>query len=177
MSSPVASSPTNPQNVPVADVRAHLAKLRAAGLAQPELARRARVGVATISAIESGTRLTCRASTAAAILEIEPPEHAFDQPLSRLIAATDATAQLRALCLLGWSPSALAEQLPSVSAGCVNRILAGRYRRIHVGRAREIDDLYKQLSTSAGPDKRAREAAERRAARGWTSRGDAGGDR
>ncbi len=149
--------------VPGGPVRAHLARLRAAGMSTAEIERVTGVPQATFRNIESGRVTDVQRPTAQAILAAKPVPVA--QQRVGFVDGTGTRRRLQALAAIGWTGPALAAKLGR-SRTRVRAILRGDGEVSAALRARVMalyDDLWDQPQTGT-QSLRAALAAQRH---GW----------
>jgi hypothetical protein len=125
-------------NVPVGPVRAHLLRLRRAGVGRKSVAAACDVSATIIAEVLAGEKKTIRASTAKRILEVTRDaiaDHA-------LVPAGPTWRRIRSLLDEGYRRGDLARRL-----GCKTSALQLGRRRVLASTAMRVERLYKQLST------------------------------
>ncbi|MFI6302139.1 hypothetical protein ACIBCH_09725 [Amycolatopsis thailandensis] len=130
-----------------APVREHVLRLKAAGLGFPRIAELAGIHKQTVQYLmrgaagrDSGPSRRIRRSTAELILAVDP-----DTAAPKDLAVVDATGtrrRLQALCVLGWSQSALAERL-GLSQQNLNILIHGG--GVRWARSRQVARLYDEM--------------------------------
>jgi hypothetical protein len=140
--------------VDVAEVRAHLQTLRAAGIGYQQIARLAGTSVTHLreishTVVRSGNRppiRRIRRELAATLLGIAPVA-ANRAPQSQL-EATGTRRRLQALIAAGWPEPELAAQLGRTLTN-LRRTMSSR--TVTTRTAQRVEQLYRELSTSAPP--------------------------
>jgi len=155
-----------------APVRAHVHALQAAGLGERRIAELAGVHRTHITSVRRGrsrtkpdqpaTKISTR--VAAAILAVPIPDNPiFVASQGALIDATGTVRRLQALVAIGYTAASLGERIGmSVS----NTAHTMRTARVTVRRARQVAQMYEQLSHLPGESTRARMRARRQ---GWVA--------
>lgn len=154
-----------PRLVPADRVREHLARLREAGLGLRTVQRRSGVSRSTLSGIagvpSAKTRNRVTAESEARILAVQPQPDMLAGGVR--VPSAPTARRLQALAALGWSLPTLAARLGWSASVARHRAYATR-PSVQLGAARQVADLYEQLSGTPGPSARIRAAAARR---GW----------
>lgn len=144
--------------------RAHVMRLRDAGLTMQQIADRARLPVSTLNGLlypraDGSLQRTVHNETAQRIMSVPVPASRMDRSLK-------CQRQLQALACLGWTSAQLARYV-SHSPQTIARVRSGNQR----GRAllwTEVDGLYRRLSMRLAPPtppgSKLRKAAQRA---GW----------
>lgn len=127
-----------PASLPAGAVRAHIAELRATGMALREIARQAEVGPSTIVDIVKGR--TCRPATRARILAVvpaPPPRSESHESLGYAGEALDVLEPLRLLVEpreLAWKEHAECRRLSLTQADMVRVFFPTRGQPVELGR-------------------------------------------
>lgn len=146
------------------DARDHLVSLSAAGMSRSEIERRSGVNRVTLLRIGRGDLGRINRRTAAAILGVEPVPIADQE--AGWVDGTGTRRRLRALAVLGWPASRLAQRL-GTSQSLIRRLMEDGHGCSATTRAR-VADLYDELWDAAPPDDKSSRLARRRAQqRGW----------
>lgn len=146
------------------DARDHLGVLSAAGMSRSEIERRSGVNRVSLLRIVRGDlgRITRR--TAAAILRVQPVPIADQE--AGWVDGTGTRRRLRALAVLGWPASRLAQRL-GTSQSLIRRLMEDGHGCSATTRAR-VADLYDELWDVTPPDDKSSRLARRRARQqGW----------
>lgn len=149
--------------VPGEPVRAHLAKLRAAGMSTAEIAQVSGVAPASFRNVEAGRVCDVQRRTAAALLAAKPVP--IEQQRVGFVDGTGTRRRLQALAAIGWAGPALGARL-GLSRAHVRAIIRSDGQLSADLRARVMalyDDLWCEPQTGTAA-LRARRAAQRR---GW----------
>ncbi|GAA0550177.1 hypothetical protein GCM10010172_35350 [Paractinoplanes ferrugineus] len=139
--------------VDAGEVRAHLSRLQESGLSCRVIAAKSNVAPTVVSRIAAGRQPRAYASTAAALLAVDPAP-APDTKVSSLGTAR----RLQALMAIGWDAHSLAERLDVH----YQQVRKWRYRyrdRIPYRHHAAIAALYRELECRPGPAEKARAQA------------------
>lgn len=153
--------PGNVDLVDVTPVREHVAVLRSSGMGYRSIEAAAGVSRSTMNAIigrpgRAAKRI--RSATASRILAVHP-----QKAPSTSIDGTGTRRRLQALVAIGWSQRSLADRLEMTGPN-LGRVIHGYCDQVLVRTARQVAELYDDLSMTPGPDPR---SVARAAAAGW----------
>lgn len=144
---------------PVEPLHEHIEKLRASGMSNALIARRARIGAATISDIMLGRIQACSRDKAQRILAVgvgETDGHTFR-------SAVPSTRRIRALYALGHGRLTIAT-LAHLDPAMINRLINGEYNVVTATTAAGVDTAYRALAGRTGSNTKTRRCA---ADAGW----------
>lgn len=149
--------------VDAAPVKAHLRRLRAAGVGKRTIANHAGVSQTVVNRLigidHSRPATRVRPEIAQKLLAVRP--HALAD--GALVDATGTTRRLQALVAIGWSQTSMAARIGWTVAN-LNVLVLGRRSQVSVATAKLIGQMYDELSMTPGGSKRSRSLAM---ARGW----------
>lgn len=154
--------PGNVDLVDVTPVREHVAVLRASGMGYRSIEAAAGVSRSTMNAVigrPGRAAKRVRSATAERILAVRP-----ERATSSSIDGTGTRRRLQALVAIGWSHRALGDRM-GMTAPNLGRVIHGYCDQVLVRTARQVAELYDDLSMTPGPDPR---SAARAAAAGWS---------
>lgn len=147
----------NPRKVPAGPSREHLQMLLDAGVSHQQIAvATGKIVKEQIDHILDGRSRRVYRDTEKVILAVT-----YEKAMEATFAYVDATGvhrRLEALRWLGWSLPALAEHL-DIGYSAVH--LLTRRKRVRTTSVKVVDDLYRKLSNTPGPDERERWRAYR----------------
>lgn len=138
-------------------VRERLIALNAAGFTWRRLAVMTGMSATGLLLIRD-THETVQIDTAAAVLAIPVPPNPFAG--DGLVSPVGSRRRIQALMALGWTQTELAKRL-SLSHDRLSDVLC-RHTKIRASRARAINDLFEELSSTPGPSDRTRIIARRK---------------
>lgn len=137
---------STPWSVPAGPVLAHLDRLRAQGWTQAQIGAAAGLHQSALSQLLRKQPDTIRATTAAALLAVQPQRRVT----RRTVDATGTRRRVQALMWMGWSTVDIAAR-SGLPVGQV-RVLSGR-TTVTDRTAAAITDVYRQLADVPGPSR------------------------
>ncbi|SLJ40984.1 Uncharacterised protein [Mycobacteroides abscessus subsp. abscessus] len=155
----------SPLHVPADDTRTRILALMAAGVGISRIAELAGVTHRAIDFLTQEDQRLVKRTTRAAVLAIPIPVCPFGPQMAAgaRIDATGTRRRVLALAAIGWSQQHLSIRL-GIDVGGLSKVATGSTKQVTVGRAREVDALYRQLQEVPGPSDVARRVAVRN---GW----------
>lgn len=143
------------QYVPAGPSRAHLERLRAAGVPLNTLGRATGLSQPQVRAILDGSRTRVRPTTAALVQRTRLAD-VYRRQGGGHVPKIGAVRRVQALMAMGWPRT----QLEAAGATSLPRVLSGSGHLISQSKWAQIARIYDQLAMTAGPSTLARRHAE-----------------
>lgn len=147
-----------PQSIDPAPVRDHVTLLRAAGMSQNTIAKKAGLSISTINRFVYpkyyGKRMLRH--NAAKILAIKPGEDPQE-----IVSAIPTQRRIRALMWMGWDQDSITER-SGISSSVLCAVSTGRRKHVRISTHNSMKRLYDEISMIHGPSERVAKWAEHR---------------
>lgn len=140
--------------------RVHIHRLTAHNWSHRQIAEASGVARSTITVIAAGQKTTSR-QNAMAILAVQIGPVPAERP--KTTDATGTIRRIRGLAWMGYSHVSLSRRL-DMTEDRLSGIARGAFSVVRISEARKIAKLYRELSQTPGPNKRAAQGARKK---GW----------